>query len=140
MAIIFIDLDGVVADFGRGINMYGDHHIEGFFSALKPIPGAVQSIKLLHRSGYNIYFLSKSTWSRPTAWAEKVLWVQKYFNEPEFEQRLIISANKGLLKGDVLIDDDIRNKEGFDGRFIHFGSKEYPNWPVVLRSLLITKI
>ncbi len=35
---------------------------------------------------------------------EKRVWIEKYFGL-EFTEKLIISANKGLLKGDLLIDD-----------------------------------
>ena len=42
-----------------------------------------------------------------------------------FVDRLIICGHKGLLKGDLLIDDNIQGKvqEHFEGRLIHFGSE-----------------
>ncbi len=42
--------------------------------------------------------------------------------------KLIICSNKGLLKGDILIDDHIsgRGQEFFEGKLIHFGQNEYP--------------
>ena len=57
----------------------------------------------------------------------------------EMTQNLIICSHKGLLKGDLLIDDHAsgRGQEFFEGQLIHFGHKEYPNWEAVLISLPI---
>lgn len=130
-------MDDTIVDFSSGRRLYGDHHHHsGFFIRLKPLPSAIQAVKLLQRSGFEVYFLSRSPWDTPVAWAEKVTWIRFYFPEPEFVNKLILCANKALIRGDVLIDDDIRNKEGFEGDFIHFGSSAYPNWPVVLKALL----
>jgi 5'(3')-deoxyribonucleotidase len=136
--IAMIDMDGVLADFELGQRMFGNHHKNpGFFAKLKPLPGAIRAVKLLQRNGFDVYFLSRAPYDTPTAWAEKLIWCKTYFPEPEFVNKLILCAHKNLIKGDILIDDDIRNKEGFDGRFIQFGSSDYPNWPVVLRSLFM---
>lgn len=47
---------------------------------------------------------------------------------------MILSPDKGLLKGDFLIDDHIDGKgqERFEGRLIQFGSGEFPDWAAVL--------
>jgi 5'(3')-deoxyribonucleotidase len=49
-------------------------------------------------------------------------------------EKLIISPNKGLLKGDILIDDIVEGKgqEHFEGELIHFGSAKFPDWESVL--------
>ena len=52
-------------------------------------------------------------------------------------QKLILSPNKALLKGDFLIDDMINGKgqEDFEGELIAFGSEKYPNWKSVNKKL-----
>ena len=49
-------------------------------------------------------------------------------------KRIILSHQKDLLKGDFLIDD--RPKHGaatFEGKWIPFGSEEFPDWEAVLK-------
>lgn len=48
--------------------------------------------------------------------------------------KLIISPNKGLNKGDYLIDDhkEGRGQDRFEGTLMHFGSREFENWEHVL--------
>ena len=48
-------------------------------------------------------------------------------------ERLVISPDKSLLKGDYLIDDILHGKgqDSFEGKLIHFGSNEYPDWSAV---------
>jgi 5'-nucleotidase len=43
---------------------------------------------------------------------------------------LMISAHKGLNRGDYLIDDCASGKgqENFEGLLIQFGSTHYPDW------------
>ncbi|KPA11151.1 5'-nucleotidase [Candidatus Magnetomorum sp. HK-1] len=63
---------------------------------------------------------------------EKRIWIENYFDY-NFTKKLIICSNKGLLKGDLLIDDNIegRGQESFEGKIIHFGSSDFPDWQSV---------
>ena len=49
-------------------------------------------------------------------------------------KKLILTSNKGLLKGDYLIDDNTWNGAGdFEGKHIHFGTDHlFMNWDDVL--------
>ncbi len=53
----------------------------------------------------------------------------------EFTHNLILTTNKGLLKGDYLIDDYVagRGQENFEGELIHFGSDKYPDWCSIMK-------
>ncbi|WP_421917863.1 hypothetical protein [Marinifilum sp.] len=53
--------------------------------------------------------------------------------------KLTLSPNKALLKGDYLIDDYIEGKgQGqVEGKLINFGSDEFPDWDSVLKYFLI---
>jgi hypothetical protein len=64
----------------------------------------------------------------------------KYFGSGEksvFYKKIIITHHKNLCIGDFLIDD--RQKWGaslFEGKFLHFGSAQFPDWPAVAEFLL----
>lgn len=78
MKRIFIDLDGVIADFERGRE---DHplsktspyigrpdRLPGIYENLIPIKGAINAVnKLIESDKYDLYFLSTAPWDNPQA-------------------------------------------------------------------------
>ncbi len=55
-------------------------------------------------------------------------------------KKLILSHNKGLLKGDFLIDDrTVNGVSEFEGEHIHFGSENFPNWESVIKYMLLKR-
>lgn len=137
-------MDGVVADFDKHKKFHqytycpedGSTRVhKGFFTELEFIEGAFDALHELAKH-YDIYFLSTPQWSNPNSYSEKREWVEKKYGDLMFK-RLILSHHKHLLKGDYLIDDNVH--EGFEGEHIHFGTKKYPNWKVVLKYLLSKK-
>ena len=148
MKIIYIDLDGVVADFEKGrsehplssITPYKGRpdKLPGVYENLEPIAGAIDAVNyLLNSEDFDVYFLSTAPWDNPEAWMHKRLWIAKYFDEKLIRKRLILSHQKHLLIGDFLIDDRRFNGASeFKGDWLHFGSDEYPNWDTVLAYLL----
>ena len=147
MKLLFIDLDGVVADFVSAMNThpkkeispYDEHPdtIPHIFRDLKPIKGAIKAVNmLLDATNYNVYFLSTAPWDNPSAWTDKRLWIEEQFGE-KINRKLILTHRKDLVKGDILIDDRPNNgAKNFDGEWIHFGSDKYPDWNTVLNYLL----
>lgn len=114
--------------------------IKGFFLNLKPLKGGVETIKKLIQSPeYSPYILTAPSVRNPRSYLEKRMWIEKYFGY-EFCKKLIISPDKSLLKGDYLIDDNKSGKgqEGFEGKLIHFGSREFPYWEAIARYFEIT--
>lgn len=141
--IVYIDMDGVTADYDahKHLTIEEDPNgaeckvPEGYFKNLPLIDGALEAITILSRS-YDVYFLSTPQWSNPCCWKEKREWVGEHFGEVMFK-RLILTHNKGLLKGDYLIDDRKTNGvDSFEGEHIHFGTNAYPNWKAVLVRLV----
>lgn len=109
----------------------------GFYANLTPITGAIESVKkLIHSKLFDPYILTAPSTRNPFSYTEKRVWIEKYFGF-EFTEKLIISPNKGLLKGDILIDDLIsgRGQESFEGKIMQFGSANYPDWKTVIDQL-----
>lgn len=146
---MYIDMDNVLVDFPTGIakldektkQEYAGHYddVEGIFSLMEPMPMAVEAVHKLAEK-YDIYILSTAPWDNPSAWIDKVKWIQKYFGKDEnsvLYKRLILSHHKNLNQGDYLIDDRLRNgADKFSGEHIHFGQEKFPDWQAVLGYLL----
>ena len=139
MSIVYVDMDNVLVDFGSGIkklnlNPNDDDldEVDGIFSHMVPLKGAVEGFDRLVELGYDVYILSTAPWENSSAWSDKLIWVKKYIGE-NAKKRLILSHNKNLNKGDFLIDDRVANGAGeFEGTLIRFGSEDFPNWESVI--------
>ena len=70
-------------------------------------------------------------WNNPSAWSDKLNWVKRHLGD-KFKKRLILSHHKDLVIGDFLIDDwDKHGTSDFQGKWIRFGSPEFPDWDAV---------
>ncbi|MCL4109921.1 UNVERIFIED_CONTAM: hypothetical protein GTU68_012730 [Idotea baltica] len=137
--IIYIDMDDVMCQFSasytKAISADPDEKypqsVAGFFLDLEPMPNAIRVIEGF-RKDFDVHILTAPSTRNPLCYTEKRLWVERHFDY-EFTQKLIISPNKGLLRGDFLIDDHIegRGQENFEGQLIQFGSTEFPDWESV---------
>jgi len=138
-------MDNVLVDFPWGIDQLSEEmrkkyegdldEVPGFFADLPPIDGAIEAFQKLNEE-YDTYILSTAPWRNPSAWLDKVRWVQRHLPEAGYK-RLILSHNKHLNRGDYLIDDRKANGAGqFAGEHIHFGQEPYPDWNAVLDYLL----
>ena len=155
--IVFIDMDGVLVDFGRAIeSMYKKYPeyeisyskapdlIPGIFKDPWPIDKAIESVKRLDESGkYDLFIATTASWGNPEAAMHKRLWIETHFGEL-FTKKMIITHRKDLLNGDYLIDDREANGAGdFYGELLSFGWayetekwNEYPTWDDILKKLL----
>jgi 5'-nucleotidase len=138
--IIYIDMDGVLCDFNTPYQQALIEHpeelypqsIPGFFINLTPFENAIESVKTLALVN-DVYILSAPSVLNPHSYTEKRLWIEKYLGI-EMCHKLILTPNKGLNKGDILIDDEKsgRGQESFEGTFIHFGSPEFSDWKKII--------
>ena len=156
--IVYIDMDGVIVDFGKAIKdwfekhphleeRYKTHpdHIQGLFRIAPPIKGAIDAVKKLHNSGkYDLFIATSAPWGNPQSLTDKRFWLEDYFGNI-FHKRLFTTHRKDLLMGDYLIDDRLKNGAGdFKGKLLRFGydwendnkPNEYPNWDSILEKLL----
>lgn len=142
---LYFDMDGVLVDFASGLKKQSEQtltlykgredEIPGLFGAMEPIEGAIEAVHRLAEH-YDCYILSTAPWKNPSSWSDKLLWVQRYLNDI-FYKRIILSHNKNLCRGDIIIDD--RGKNGtseFEGEWIEFGSERFPDWNAVVDYLI----
>jgi Uncharacterized protein conserved in bacteria len=148
LKIVYVDMDSVLVDFQSGINRLSEEdkknysrdedNAPGIFSKMEPIDGAIEAYEELTKH-FDVYILSTAPWNNPSAWTDKLLWVQKYLGDSA-HKRLILSHNKNLNIGDYLIDDRTENGAGeFKGEHIHFLSEKFKNWKDVLNKLIPKK-
>lgn len=141
MKRLFVDMDGVLADYESGLAQvdeatlkeYEGHseQIPGLYSLLPPIEGAVKAMKKLSKH-YDVYVLTTAPWRNPSAWTDKRVWITQYFRGL-FYKKLIITHRKDFVVGDYLIDDRPNNGTSeFCGEWIQFGSEQFPDWESVL--------
>lgn len=144
--ILYIDMDNVLVDFPSAFkfldsatkkNFLGNEdEIPNIFSKMRPLDGSIDAYNRLSDK-YDTYILSTAPWNNPTAWSDKLKWVQKYLGE-KAKKRLILSHNKQLNLGDYLIDDRPNNGASeFKGEWLHFGEKGiYKKWENIIDYLL----
>jgi 5'(3')-deoxyribonucleotidase len=164
--IVYLDMDDVIVDFKSGIDAVKWRHpfrdpkshkanwdeVPGIFSKMKPYAGAIDAVKRLAQSEHlDVYVLSTAPWQNPSAWADKLRWIREHFDEKNpidtktadnpLYKKLILSHNKHLNSGEILIDDRKANGAAdFGGLHIHFGPEskfhdrpgKFPNWDAVL--------
>lgn len=137
---VFIDMDGVLADFDRlkrELGVEGDDlkKIPGAFLRMEPIPGAIAAVRSLIGMGFECWVATKPPTGIPHAYADKADWILRHL--PELKRRIIMTHDKGLLgdENDYLIDDRPHkaNCRRFPGALIHFGNGV--NWDGVLGTM-----
>jgi 5'-nucleotidase len=136
---ILVDMDGVIADWGRAygesLDLFGEeaaniprHHEQttfdlragrtdrekaiigavmiepGFYSRLEPIPGAKAALKEMLKEGHDVRIVTSPWVSNPTCASDKLNWVVKHYGS-HWASRVVITTDKTLVRGDVLIDD-----------------------------------
>lgn len=139
--IIYIDMDDTLCDYqtmhdaARALqpDIPYPQSQAGFFLNLPPYENAIETASwLFEQPEFLVLLLTAPSVHNPLCYTEKRLWVERHFGL-EHCHRLIISAHKGLSRGDFLIDDKKSGfgQEDFQGELIHYGSDQFPNWASV---------
>jgi 5'(3')-deoxyribonucleotidase len=143
MKRIFIDMDGVICDYfsharksiERSPRQKYPQSQWGFFLDIPEIENAVKSINHL-KNFYDVRILTRPSINNLNCFSEKAKWVLDHLGF-EMLEKLIISSDKSIVKGEYLIDDQNNaNQDKFEGKWIKFGSSEFPNWNSVIAYFL----
>lgn len=97
--------------------IYGVTYEPGFWSGVKPMPGAAEALKHFMDEGHEVYIVTATEIEHVEEKMKGLLF--RYFPFLSWNQ-VIITGRKQLIRGDVLIDDGIHNLEGGNYRKILF--------------------
>lgn len=123
---LYIDMDDVLADFSTAFYEKRTKDIQypqathGFFADLEPLEGAIEAFNYLFLR-YDVWIATAPSVKNPMCYTEKRMWVEKHLGMAAVD-KLIIIPNKALLKGALLIDDNLtgRGQESFEGYLVYF--------------------
>merc|ERR1719159_1623970 len=107
---VLVDMDGVLEDCvpedlrEEALELY---HAEGFFAGLPAKPGAVQALREMVQSHVQVLLITSPVLSSRFCAGEKYQWVATHLG-PEWLERLVLTSDKTLVRGDLLIDDKPR--------------------------------
>ncbi|XP_043761528.1 5'(3')-deoxyribonucleotidase, cytosolic type [Cervus elaphus] len=94
----------------------------GFFLDLEPIPGALAAMREMNdMQDTQVFICTSPLMKYDHCVAEKYRWVEKHLG-PQFVERIIVTRDKTVVSGDILIDD----KEVIQGQ------EETPSWEHIL--------
>lgn len=132
---ILVDLDGVLADWSAGIErklkladsrywidwsnwnglrqgappavyeaLRAAQASPGFYLSLKPIAGGADALRDMVADGHLVTICSTPDATNPTCADDKIAWLEENIG-PGWGKRLILTHDKTLVRGDILIDD-----------------------------------
>ena len=137
---IFIDMDGVIADFEsaaeaealvKGVTKLSRPDLFVNYRALGVIDGAIEAVAKLN-ADHEVFIASTPPWTRPEVWGHKREWIGEHF--PYLKRKIILTHRKDLLIGDILIDDSrFRGQPDFQGEWYWFNKNwDNKNWKACL--------
>jgi 5'(3')-deoxyribonucleotidase len=144
MKRVLVDMDGVIADvytrffelhekkYGKKLTIEDVTGIKeaqaftdqltwvntpGFFRTVPVMPGSIDCLKELN-ARYDVIVVSMAT-EFPVCLTDKRLWLTDHYPFISWKQ-MVFCGNKSLIKGDIMIDDHLKNLDSFDGETIMY--------------------
>lgn len=119
-------------------------HSEGFVRGLPPTPGGVEAVHEMLTKGHDVRFCTSHLLTYDYSVPEKYQWIEKHFGA-SYIDRIILTRDKTLIRGDILIDDkpEITGIENpswehilydrpFNRRIDHKRRLNWQNWQAIL--------
>jgi 5'-nucleotidase len=79
-------------------------HSEGFVRDLPPMPGGIEAVYEMVNSGHDVRFCTSYLLTYDYCVLEKYQWIEKHF-DASYVDKIILTRDKTLIRGDILIDD-----------------------------------
>ena len=79
-------------------------HSEGFIRDLPPAPGGIEAVHEMLDKGHDVRFCTSHLLTYDHSVLEKYQWIEKHFG-PSYVDRIILTRDKTLIRGEILIDD-----------------------------------
>lgn len=76
----------------------------GFFAALPAVGGAVAALSAMLEHGWDVRICTAPILANPTCTSDKLAWVERHLGAG-WTERVVVTKDKTLVRGDVLIDD-----------------------------------
>ena len=89
--------------------IYAPLHQDAFCAQTEPKSGSIECIQKLMEEGFTVYVVTSSHYTDLKSKIENVL--KKHFPFIPWKN-VIITQNKQMIRGDILIDDGVHNLEG----------------------------
>lgn len=77
---------------------------QGFYAGLPPITGAIEGVRAMLAAGHDVCICTAPHTQYRYCVPEKYEWVERHLGS-EFIRRIIVTKDKTLVYGDVLMDD-----------------------------------
>lgn len=97
-------------DMSVGLDAEGRAAIEtvmsmpGFYADIDPFPGVSQALNEMGAAGHTVFICTSPYISNPTCASDKLAWLDQHIGRG-WAKRAIITSDKTIVHGDILIDD-----------------------------------
>ena len=111
-----------------GSKIFGYLHDLSLYNLVNPIDGAVSSVRWLRRHGYDVRFVTSGVFPAKVQWLgeQGLLLGEYYMSSPD----VIIAHDKSVINADIMIDDNYKNLETFQGKTKILFAQPWNNVPV----------
>lgn len=76
----------------------------GLYADMDIVPGAPEALNEMLDNGYEVFVVTSPYITNPTCASDKLDWLEKNIG-PGWAKRAILTSDKTLIRGDILIDD-----------------------------------
>lgn len=79
-------------------------NLPDFYEHLEPVPGWIEAMHEIAAAGHEVFIVTTPWWTTENCTRDKLNWVARHLGE-EWRKRVILTGDKTLVQGDILVDD-----------------------------------